>query len=261
MAHYSRKSLVVALRKIGVREGDVLFSHSNVARLGIPKEGRSPEVIFDTIFGAFQDVLGSSGTLVVPTFTYSFPRGEEFDPDTTPSTAGAFTEVFRQRSDVRRSHDPCVSVTAWGARAAELTENAPENTYASEGFFARLHRAGGKICNMNLDAGSTFIHYVERQLRVPYRFDKTFEGIVRVKGVGHKRRSTIWVRDLDNPRTEAWFTPFDGEARRTGLYSTAQVGMGEVGMMTCADVLALIEQTLPSRPRFLTAGERAREKI
>ena len=32
----------------------------------------------------------------------------------------------------------------------------------------------GKICNINLDSGSTFIHYFERKLKVNYRYDKTF---------------------------------------------------------------------------------------
>ena len=38
------------------------------------------------------------------------------------------------------------------------------------------------FCNLNFDAGSTFVHYVERSLKVPYRFDKSFSGIFRRKG-------------------------------------------------------------------------------
>ena len=56
---------------------------------------------------------------------------------------------------------------------------------------AQFHRLGGKVLNLNFDAGSTLIHYVERELRVPYRFDKSFTGTIREQGRERGARSVI----------------------------------------------------------------------
>lgn len=250
-AHYSKKDLIAGLRRIGLMRGDVVFSHSNIGFFGLPEGKRSAKNAFDLIVGAFREVLGDSGTLVVPSFTYSFAEGEVFDPDHTPSTSGTFSEMVRCHDGSYRSEDPNVSVVALGGQAEELTRNVPTNAYGPGSFFDRFYQAGGVICNMNLDAGSTFVHYVERCMDVPYRFDKTFKGIFRKGAHDEICYSTLWVRCRSSSETIAVFEPFDKLAREKGLYQTAKVGRGFVGRITAKDMFDLIEGTLPSRPWFL----------
>ncbi len=140
MAHYNRQSLAAALAKTGLQSGSVVFCHSNVGYLGIPEGERSEQNICETVLGAFQDVLGPDGTLVVPTFTYSFSNGKVFDPASTPSDCGMFTEYLRRHPDARRYPDPNISVSAIGKNARALTENAPENAYGDNSFFDRFYR-------------------------------------------------------------------------------------------------------------------------
>jgi aminoglycoside 3-N-acetyltransferase len=122
-------------------------------------------------------------------------------------------------------------------------------------FFARFSSLGGKVLNLNFDAGSTFVHFVERELHVPYRFDKTFVGTIKyVLGLKRVVRSTIWVRYLDDA-LEAEFTAFDRLARERGMFQTERLGRGEIGVISAADTYKLIEETLPKRPWFLTKAE------
>lgn len=252
---YNRHTFKEALQSLGVAMGDVLFSHSNIGFFGLPEEGRTAEAACRVIRDGFFDALGPTGTLVVPTFTYSFPKGESFDPDLSPSTCGIFTEFIRTLPGSQRSEDPCVSVSAIGHRAEELTSEVPENSYGPGSFFERLHLAGGKICNMNFDAGSTFLHYVERELKVPYRFDKTFEGTIRKRGRKLKKRSTIWVRNLSSDDTVAAFEPFNQLATQEGLYRRREVGRGFIGVIDADDVFELLRTVIPRRPWLLTKAD------
>ena len=212
---FNRRTLADAIREVGVRAGDVVFSHSNIGYFGFPEEGRTPQVVFDVILGAFRDVIGPAGTLVVPTFTYSFTKREVFDPAASPSTCGAFTEMLRKHPDAKRSEDPIFSVAAVGARADELTADAPEECFGPGSFWDRFLAADGGVCNLNFDSGSTYLHYIERLLNVPYRFQKEFVGTVRKNGVETRRQAIYFVRDMADADTAAAFEPFDQFARET----------------------------------------------
>lgn len=254
--HYDVAAVAAALAALGVRRGDTLFSHSNIGFLGVPAGERSAANACRTVLAGIHAVIGAEGTLVVPTFTYSFPDGKEFDVRSAPSTCGLFTEFVRTHAGARRSLEPCVSVAALGARAAELTADAPENAYGPGCFWERLLAAGGVICNFNFDAGSTFLHYAERLQRVPYRFDKTFSGtVVDEGGARRARRSTIWVRQLGDDDLVAAFEPFTTLARATGDFREAPLGRGRVGVITARASCDLLARTLPTRPWLLTRAE------
>ncbi|MBF0611777.1 MAG: hypothetical protein G8345_13490 [Magnetococcales bacterium] len=253
--HYSRHSLADALVEVGLGSGQVVFCHSNIGLLGRPAEGSDPQTIFQVILGAFQDVLGKNGTLVVPTFTYSFPRMQPFDPDNTPSTCGIFSEMIRKHADARRSLDPVFSVAAVGGQARELTANVSENCFGPDSFFDRFHASNGMVCNLNLDAGSTYLHYVERQLLVPYRYDKVVSGLFCLQGEEKPGRAIIYVRDLCNPCTEFSFKPFDKLATQVGVAKKAKAGLGVVVASSAQASFELIGRTLPERPMLLTISD------
>jgi aminoglycoside 3-N-acetyltransferase len=162
--------------------------------------------------------------------------------------------MLRKLPDSYRSEEPNISVAAIGKKAKKITQEIPENAYGSDSFFDRFHREGGVICNLNFDAGSTFIHYVERCLKVPYRFDKKFSGVVWKNEKKERRTSTIWVRYITRG-TVAKFDSLDRLARSQNLYRTAPVGRGFVGTITAEDTFNLIQKVLPLRPWFLTEAE------
>jgi aminoglycoside 3-N-acetyltransferase len=252
---YTREQMADALRASGVREGDVVFSHSNVGYFGIPDGGISRANLFDTIFGAFTDALGPEGTLVVPTFTYSFPRGELFDLDSTPSTCGVFTEMVRNLPEARRSEDPIFSVAAVGAHAAALTEGVAVECFGPDSFWDRFLEHDGLICNLNFDAGSTFLHFVEKHLDVPYRYDKLFVGDLRTGTETRRAAAVYFVHDLSNPDSEPSFEAFDRLARERGIVNTENLGRGSVVALRGADVHALLEEALVDQPGLLLVGD------
>lgn len=255
MGNYNRKLFTEALRSSGLCRGDLVFSHSNIAFFGLPEEGRNADVAVQVIMNAFFDVIGDGGTLIVPTFTYSFPDGKIFDVQNSSGNGGVFAEAIRNHKDSYRSIDPSVSVAAIGSDAKSLTENMPVNSYGPGSFFERFYSAGGKICNLNFDAGSTFIHFVERQLNVSYRFDKKFTGIIRNAGREYEVAHELYVRYL-HPDTEAVFEPFDRCAQELKVCNKVSVGRGAITVLTAEGTYSLVDRMLKKKPYFLTkAGQ------
>lgn len=242
-----------AMYRLGLKPGDSVFIHSNIGFFGRCRYAETVDETCQIFVDAILAQIGTSGTIVVPTFTYSFPRRQEYNIE-APSPMGAFSEFVRRHPDACRSADPCYSVAALGERAESFTGESSSNSFCWRSFFGRFYKARGKILNFNFDAGSTFIHFAERNLRVPYRFDKEFHGSLLLKGSQIYSRQKIYVRYL-HPELEADFTTFDMLARKHGLFRSVRLGRGEMGVISVEDTHRLIKETLPTRPWFLTRAE------
>jgi aminoglycoside 3-N-acetyltransferase len=159
--------LMAALRRLGVRSGDVLLVHSSYDRFaGFP--GKPSDVI-----RVLQDAVGATGTVLMPTLPFTgtavdyAARGSIFDVRRTPSQVGLLTELFRRSPEVSRSVHPTHPVAAWGARTTEMLANHHlARTPCGEGTpFARLLEHDGRILLLGADIESmTFFHYLEEVL-------------------------------------------------------------------------------------------------
>lgn len=254
-AHYRAADVHKVLADLPLARGDVVFLHSNLGFFGRPEGVHDAAGLCQLFFDALMERVGPEGTLLAPTFTYSYPRKQAFDPAHSASEMGMFAEWLRKHPDAHRSNDPCYSVAAIGGQAVALTQQAPENSFGPNSVFERFLARDGLILNLNFDAGSTFLHYLERQSQVPYRFDKTFEGLTLEDGVSRQSHSTIYVRYASSPATEAVFEPFHQLALAEGLFSEASLGRGRLGCIRARACEQLIRTHLPQRPWMLTRAE------
>ncbi|MEM2175079.1 MAG: AAC(3) family N-acetyltransferase [Candidatus Aenigmatarchaeota archaeon] len=254
---YTYEDIVRALHEVGLQRGDNVFVHSNLAFFGKLKNATTRLDYYLAFKKGFFDVIGPEGTLIVPTFSYSFCRGEIFDKEKTPGlNMGFFSEMVRQDPTSYRSEDANFSVAAIGKNARYFTKDAPEYSFGPNSFWDKLLRMNGKICNLNLNAGSTFIHYVERELKVPYRWDKPFRGISIINGKRVERIFYHFVRDLEKPEYYPDFTKFDKLARELGLAKWCKLGRGEVVCISAKDTFELIKQNIARDLFFLSRGNR-----
>lgn len=184
---WTEAQLVEDLKELGLPEGATVLVHASMRAIG-PIEGGA-----ETLIRAFRQVLGTNGTLLVPTFTLdqsdpaqwryppSTPEELErlraaipvFDPETTPAdigVIGVFPELVRRQPDALRSAHPLVSFAALGASAAFLTQNAPFHyPLGSESPLARLHQLDGWI--LLIGAGhkvNSSLHLAEVWAEAPY---------------------------------------------------------------------------------------------
>ncbi len=171
----TRNQLLEALRTLGVRPGDGLLVHSALQFLGNPVGGLA--MYLEALLEAIHP---DKGTLAVPTFNFAFANGEPYDPKITPSVGmGAFSEFVRQQPQAQRTTHPMQSLSVIGRYAADLAERDTPSAFDPGSAFERMVELNFKILLLGSDIDSiSLIHYSEQRLNVPYRYWKSFTGIV-----------------------------------------------------------------------------------
>jgi len=219
----SKQDITNAFQQCGVKKGDVMMLHADAIVLAQIPDMTSQER-FQLLFDALFEVLGEEGTLVMPAFTYSFTKGEDFDPAGTPSTVGALTEYFRHLPGVLRSRHPIFSIAARG-KLAETYANTPiDDCFGAGCPFDLLvqHDAWIGCIACGFDR-ITFVHYVEQQAKVDYRFFKTFSGNLVDSQGSHKASVRYLVRNLER-ETDTDLTRLKAHMERKKLLATLPVG-------------------------------------
>jgi aminoglycoside 3-N-acetyltransferase len=139
------------LRQLGLGTGDLVIAHSALRSFGWVEAGRSCASGEDAVIDALLAVVGPAGTVCMPALSYGNYGPDSppppFDPRTTPGIVGRIPERFRLRPGVKRSLHPTHSITAAGARAAEILrdhELSPTPCGPSSPW-GRIARGGGQI--------------------------------------------------------------------------------------------------------------------
>jgi aminoglycoside 3-N-acetyltransferase len=146
--------LLKALRAAGIREGDIVMTHSSLSMFGYFAGGA--DSVIDTLLKA----VGRSGTIIVPTHSLNWLGAQPYDPKTSPSLVGAITNRFLRRKEAVRSLHPTHSVAAIGPLAEALVAGhdhtvAPQ---AREGFWGNFVKHNGKVLLLCKQASNTLLH-------------------------------------------------------------------------------------------------------
>lgn len=192
---YTAMDYIDCLERIGVTARDILCVHSSLLGFGRPYV--SKEKFLDTIIKIFQFVLGPRGTLIMPTFTYSFCNNEIYDVNQSPSTVGVLTEYFRKMEGVKRTKHPIFSFAVWGEQADEYIENDSVDAFGDNGVYGKLIRDNGKLLLFGAPRGYTFYYLSEERVRVDHRYFKYFQGEVKDKESSYIIEVPYYVRKLD----------------------------------------------------------------
>lgn len=179
---YSRDDILRALDEVELPEGCSVFLTAGVGFLG-PYLDKDP---FEDLATAILQRLGKLGTLVVPSYSYTFGKRKSTEEDlprfnvqNTRSDLGQFSEWFRKSVASDRSRDPMVSVAMFGHRASLLAKDLPATSYGHGSIFERLLTEDCFVLNVGLGVKWTpFIHYVDFLCDVPHRYAKRFTGVI-----------------------------------------------------------------------------------
>jgi aminoglycoside 3-N-acetyltransferase len=229
MEQIKEEDVVHALRQVGVVEDDTLFAHSFLGAFGILEGGA------ESVIKAFDTVIGSGGTLILPTYTLSFLKGQPYDHERSASEVGQLTECFRRQSGVTRTFQPLYSHAIRGAKLGYYADHTSMNGLGPESLFERLRRDDAQIllfgCPMD---AATFIHYVEQTAGATYRFLKTFKGEVSRDGKTVTGEIQHYARYLNAGVTND-FSRFDKRVRTKGVAKIASLGRGELICLRAQD--------------------------
>jgi len=164
---FSPQGLEIALRGLGIADGDTVLLHSSFDAF----EGFSGKP--SDVLAVLSNILGSRGTLLVPTMPFTGTAvayaGTDpiFDVLRTPSRMGLLTELFRRSPGVMRSLHPTHAVAASGARAVQMIQGH-ESALTPCGVGSPYHKlleCNGRILLLGTDISVlTFFHTLEELL-------------------------------------------------------------------------------------------------
>ncbi len=161
-------------------------------RLGHTNEERLEN--FDRILVSAEQM---GGNIMIPTFSYTYPKKEVFSILETPSDVGLVTEFLRKRYPHKRTIDPFFSYLVFGEKRSGYLKVQDYECFGDKSLIADLFLQNGYICCVGniFHNTPTEIHYIEKLLGVDYRFDKVFCGIIKdCEGKYHQQRTTFYCR-------------------------------------------------------------------
>jgi len=194
---YTQEEIEKNLQKVGLKKGDVVLVHSNSSLLMQKGKFKNWLDALDLLKECFLNVLGPTGTLVVPTFNYDFCKGKPYSHEKSISQVGMFTNYILLDNTSYRSFHPIFSFAAIGPDAKNICDNISKSSFGKGSVFHKLHKLNAKIVHFNLSEIYTFLHYIEQSIGVDYRFLKYFKGKVEKDGIEWEDSFDFYVRYLD----------------------------------------------------------------
>lgn len=194
--------------EIGINKGDTIQFSIDLTRLVLLAfreygyqgvEGRD-EFLFE-FTKCLKSIVGSSGTILIPSFTWRFNEGVLYKRKESPSEVGAYSNwLLKKECGFVRTRHPIHSFLVWGKGQDFFCNLDNVDSWGMDSPFACLANSDAKLVvfDMKTIYALTIFHYVEEQLRVPYKYTKFFKGqYVDYDGTRSERIISMYVRDLD----------------------------------------------------------------
>lgn len=176
MSDYNYEKIKEAYEVIGVKPDKTVYLTGNFGRLG-RFTSSVKEDLFNAHLDALFELMGSSGTLVVPTHSFSLANtSKTFDYNCTPSETGPFSEFVRKLPGAVRQLHPFSSSTAIGFRAKEMCGSCTRHVYGWGSPFHKMVESDAIFVSVGKDINETIslVHHAEFMMGVPYRYTKEF---------------------------------------------------------------------------------------
>ena len=207
----TRSDLAAGLAALGLKRGDVVLVHSSLSSLGQVEGGA------DAVVDAFLQVLGDSGTLLVPIF----------------GDFGAISDAVKLRPDAVHSIHPKARVAAVGGHAEEICRDhwKAETAHGEDTPYVRIADLGGYVCLLGVDQDrNTTLHAVESLLRLPYL--RTTQEVTFSTPGGEVTKSWPFF-----PGPHRDFIGLDHILRERGILRTARIGDSVVRLMKSRETI------------------------
>jgi aminoglycoside 3-N-acetyltransferase len=254
-ATYTDTEMTERLRSFGVQQSDCLFVHSGLRALGEFVPTRVPRG-FDGLLQIFLEAVGKTGTIVVPTFNFTFCKGKAYDRQSTPCEGmGAFSEFVRRHPLSVRSRHPFQSVAAIGGLAREIGAAQSRTAFSPASAFDIMLRNNCKILFFGVDFVETFVHVAEERANVSYRFWKTFTAEFVDDGAGNRIHVDFFARKLDLvPEPTIDNNKLGRIMREKKIIKTENLGAGRISICSAVDLVDELTRRLLEDPYYaLTA--------
>ena len=240
-----------ALCDVEADDCELLFVHTKLSFGAINTDLKRKDIC-EALYKVLKDLRVK--TLVFPTFTFSYGNREDFDVRTTPTKMGALNEYIRKLPEAERSVDPMMSVVSIGENK-DILRIKGIKSLGEGSIFDNLHNTAGVkflFLGTRLRECGTHMHYIEEQLRVPYRYDMDFYGrVTDYEGITKEDHRILYVkyRDILPCMPES----YEDELMAKGILRHSRVGDGELYTITEEDMYRELSASLKNNVNVFLA--------
>jgi aminoglycoside 3-N-acetyltransferase len=189
----SDKDILECLYDVNASEAKYLYIHSSLS-FGIPNPDLDKNEVLEALWNLIREL--KVPTICVPTFTFSFCNGRDYDVAKSRSRMGVLNEYIRRLPQAVRSRDPLMSVAAVG-QDTSIVEDIGRHSIGVDSTFDKLRAKGGTkflFLGARPCKCMTYVHYVEERLGVPYRYNREFTGNITDASGTSTETFTLFVR-------------------------------------------------------------------
>lgn len=241
-AYIRLKDLASHLR---LEKGDRVFVTSDVKQLLYSCLEHGDDTDLNCLIDGMIDIIGENGTLVFPTFNWSFCKGTPYDYEKTPCKTGSLGRLALKREDFKRTKHPIYSFAVWGKGQYELCALDNKSSFGKDSPFTYLTEHHFKNLLIDKDCQHSFVyaHYVEEQEGpVAYRYLKDFKAdYTDANGVTREAVYSMNVRDL-NLDVEILIYPYEPEFEKAGVLQRFLINEIEYKMIDLAGTYPMIAE-------------------
>lgn len=201
--------------------------------------------------------ISETKTVIMPAFNWDFIKNKKYDPLMSKSYQGVISESFRHTLNSQRTMHPINSYVVIGKKSRAFMEIphegcswSPQNTL---GWFMKQN-----VCciSLGLPWGQAFtpIHHAEYLLNVPYRYEKSFSGML-IKGDEEiPTAETLFVRPLN--KDIGWDpSKVRDKAFEKQLAKKANLNGCILEMIDCKDLVDISIELLSRNPYAFVSNE------
>ena len=195
------KKLNNLFSRLNIKKGENLVFHSNIAGLDQFEKKQKKNKDYEEFLKFLINYIGKNGTLLIPTYNYDFTKGKKYQRRTTKSQVGTFSNILLKKYYKSRTFDPIFSHLVFGKLKKEIFNCKSNEVFGDESIFEIIYRKKFKIISFCCSPSSiTFLHFIEKKLKVNYRYDKFFEGFcegkkIKVKYYVGKKKINYFIKE------------------------------------------------------------------
>lgn len=171
----------LTLDKLSVESGDCIFLTAGFGTIQVFENLSELEDLFLLFTRTLSDRI-EHGTIIVPTYSYSFSDTFEksiYNIQQTKSKLGLYSNWFLKNFGKIRTRDPMISCSFSNLELGKDFATNLDSSYGFNSLFHKLLITDKKVKILNLGLGvkwMPFIHYLDFVCESKYRYKKTFYG-------------------------------------------------------------------------------------
>lgn len=230
---------------LGINKGDRVYVTSDVKELLYGLMHHEDETDLSVLIDGIIDIIGEEGSLVFPTFNWSFCGGTPFDYYKTPCKTGSLGKIALKRDDFKRTKHPIYSFAVWGKDKEAMCALNNKSSFGSDSPFAFMVENGYRnlFIDKDLEHSFVFVHYVEQSVgHIHYRYLKDFTAeYTDENGITDIRTYDMNVRDLDMDVTNVIYA-FEDEFIEKGVMKRFYINDLEYKIIELKDAYPIIAE-------------------